>query len=498
MRVFTRLKEQEAMISNVTQLPQDLQTNEFQLMGERVIAWITRYLGDVEYPLLPHIQPGELAAMFPNTPPQQGVSAEHLFELFETIAKNCTHWSSGRFMGYFGLGPSAIGVLFQALEACLNQTRMLWATSPAATELEQVTLGWIRDLLGLPPMFGMLHTNSRVDLALVAALESRGDISKNGLTGMPRFCCYASTEAHGANEKAMVSVGLGKKNLRRITVDEDYQMDPSALRRAIEKDIKAGCVPLMVIATIGTTSTTSIDPVPQIADICEHYGLWLHVDAAYAGLFAIDPEMRWILNGCERADSFTTNPHKTLFTRFGHSIFYIKNPELLKSAFRSRQSAYLMHGSTEGAVDLYDYTDKIPHGFPALTLWMTIEYFGVEGIIERLREQRRLAHLFETWIEEDTQFELMAPTPLSVVCFRVRPHGMENGREINALNMRLMKAINDQGRYFISDTVVGGKCLLRVAIGNIKTSEEDVRGLWEQLKSLLDAEMATVLASHRA
>lgn len=469
----------------------DVDPGLFELLDERTLQWALQYLSrrsqDAAYPLSPGIKPGEVADLFPAEPPASPQSPGEILNLFETnIVPHTMGWNTDGFMGYFGLGSSLVAVIAQKLEAVLTQTRMQWSTSPAATELEKVVLGWIKRLLGLPDTwFGMLHTNSRVDLALVAALEAQGyDISSKGFAGLPQFCCYASTEAHGANEKAMAMVGLGKNNLRRIAVDDRYCMDSNALRQAIEKDIQLGYMPLMVIATIGTTSTTSIDPIPAIADICEEYGLWLHVDAAYAGLFAIDPEMRWILSGCERAESFTTNPHKLLYTPFDHSIFFIKRPELLKQALRSN-AAYLVHSGTPGATDLYDFTDKIPHRFPALTLWMVLCFFGVDGIISRQRRMRELAQVVMQRVRAHPEMEVMAPAPFTVVCFRAHPQGMR-GRQLNALNKRLMDEINTRGRYFISDTILQGRFTLRIAIGNIKTDQEPVDGLWQEVITVLE------------
>jgi len=473
----------------------DMGTDEFLAHGYEVLGWMAAYLaGNEEHPLVPQAPPGAVIRALPTNPPLEPEPFTAILDDFRTlVVPHSTHWTSPRFMGYFGLGPCAVSLLGWMLAEVLNPPRMLHSTSPVATELEVVTLDWLRQLVGLPhPLFGMLHTNSRVDLALIAALEALGiGSSTRGLAGrgLPRLRYYASTESHLSVEKAGIVAGLGREGLRKIAVDEAFRMDAEALERAIREDIEGGWLPVAVVATVGTTSTTSIDPVPRIADICERRGLWLHVDAAFAGLYAIDPHMRWILEGCDRADSLTTNPHKPLFMPFNCSVFWTRKPELLKSAL-SVSSAYLhqSHRGEDGPPDLNDYSDKLPHKFPALPLWMVLRYFGQQGIIAIHREHRRLAQLAAQWIGESTAFELLAPpTQLPVLCFRAHPQGMDEEAQLRALNERLLHSVLAEGRYFLSDTELKGRYTLRIAIGNIRTIERDVVGVWEELQARLPA-----------
>lgn len=473
-------------------------TEEFLTHGREVLAWVAAYLaGNGEHPLVPQAPPGALIHALPTNPPLEPEPFSSILDDFRTlVVPHSTHWTSSRFMGYFGLGPCAVSLLGWMLAEVLNPPRMLHSTSPVATELEVVTLDWLRQLVGLPhPLFGMIHTNSRVDLALIAALEALGiESSTRGFAGrgLPQLRYYASTEAHVSVEKAGIMVGFGREGLRKVGVDGAFRMDVVELERAIQEDLAEGIRPVAVVATVGTTSTTSVDPVAQIADVCERYGLWLHVDSAYAGLFAIDPQMRWVLDGCERADSLTTNPHKPLFMPFNCSVFWTRKPELLKSAL-SVSSAYLhqSHRGEDGPPDLNDYTDKLPHKFPALPLWMVLRYFGQQGIIAIHREHRRLAQLAAHWISESPAFELLAPpTGLPVLCFRAHPLGVDGEAQLRALNESLLRSLLAGGRYFLSDTQLKGRYALRIAIGNIRTTETEVLGVWEELQARLPAALA--------
>jgi aromatic-L-amino-acid decarboxylase len=411
-----------------------------------------------------------------------------------------THWNSPGFMAYFGITGSSPGILGEMLIGALNVNAMLWRTSPAATELEQVTLDWLRQMLGLPqPLFGVINdtASSGVLYALAAAREALSDlrIRQEGMAGradVPRLRYYASQEAHSSVDKAGIVLGVGQEGLRKIGVDSAFRMDAAELERAIEEDIAAGWRPFAVVATVGTTSTTSVDPVPEIADICERYGLWLHVDGAYGGSAAVDSTMRWVLDGCERADSLIVNPHKWLFTPIDCSVFYTRRPDVVKAAF-SLVPEYLRSAESTGEdapVNLMDYGTSLGRRFRALKLWMVMRYFGQEGLAARIHEHIRLGQMVRHWVEEAPDFEIMAPTPFSTVCFRAHPKGMDDEAQLEALNEHIMNRINAAGRFFLSHTKLHGQYTIRIAIGNLRTTEHDVRALWEEIQKVLLIKMS--------
>jgi len=370
------------------------------------------------------------------------------------------------------------------LSAAFNVNGMLWRTSPAATELETVVMDWLRQLLGLPEgLFGVIQDTASASslVALAAAREAVPglDARQRGLVGQARLRAYASEQAHSSIEKAAIVLGVGQEGFRKIPVDDEFRMDAAALDHAIAEDRAAGWTPFAAVATVGTTSTTSVDPVPAIADICERQGLWLHVDAAYGGSAAILPECRHVLEGCERADSLVMNPHKWLFVPIDLSAFYTRRPEVVRAAF-SLVPDYLRTPEDGLAPNLMDYGVSLGRRFRALKLWMVLRAFGREGIVERLREHLRLARLFREWVEADPHFEIMAPTPLSVVCFRALfPDHDDEGHD--RLNDEVVEAVNATGEVFLSPTKLRGRTALRLAVGNIRTEERHVRRAWELL-----------------
>lgn len=468
----------------------DMDAEAFHRYGHHIVDWMVNYLSTVEqYPVFPRSAPGDVMRNIPPHAPEQGEAMETILsDIYRVIVPGLTQWNSAGFMGYFSSTASAPCILAEMLESAFNVSRMLWRTSPAATELEQVVVNWFRELLGLPAtMFGMLHHNSAIVHALIAAREAIPmlNIARNGLAGrpeVPRLRLYASWEAHSSIEKAAIVLGIGLQGVRKISTDSILRMNVSALEEAIEEDLRAGYLPFAVVATVGTTSTTSIDPVPQIARVCERYGLWLHVDAAYAGPAAMLPEKRWVLAGCERANSLSINPHKWLFTSLGCSVFYTRHPDILKAAL-SLTPDYLQdsaHGADE-ALNLMDYDFALPHRFPALKLWVVLRYFGRDGLVARIAEHCRLAQLLVEWIDSSPHFERLAPAPLSVVCFRAHPIGVDSEATLEILNERIMARINANGHYFLSQTRIRGKYTLRIALNNIHTTEQHVRGVWTEL-----------------
>ncbi|HLI09637.1 MAG TPA: pyridoxal-dependent decarboxylase [Ktedonobacteraceae bacterium] len=478
----------------------DMRPEDFRRYGHQIVDWIADYLADVgSYPVLSQVAPGDIRHALPAQPPEQPEAMEAILADFDRVLMpGITHWNSPGFMAYFGITGSGPGILGEMLSGALNVNAMLWRTSPAATELEQVTLDWLRQMLGLPhPLFGVINdtASSGVLYALAAAREAIPDlhIRQQGMSGrpdVPRLRYYASQEAHSSVEKAGIVLGVGQEGLRKIGVDSEFCMDVARLECAIQEDSAAGIRPFAVVATVGTTSTTSVDPVPEIADVCERYGLWLHVDGAYGGSAAVAPEMRYVLAGCERADSLIVNPHKWLFTPIDCSVFYTRKPDVVKAAF-SLVPEYLRNAESTGdeVPNLMDYGTSLGRRFRSLKLWMIMRYFGAEGLAARIREHMRLAHLIAQWVDEASAFERMAPTPFSTVCFRAHPQGMDDEAALESLNERIMNRINATGRFFLSHTKLHGKYTIRIAIGNIRTTEQDVRALWEELQVALAAEL---------
>lgn len=478
----------------------DMDPEAFRRYGHKVVDWMANYLADVgKYPVLAQTAPGDIRRALPTQPPVKPEAMESILADFDQLLiPGITHWNSPGFMAYFGITGSGPGILGEMLSGVLNVNAMLWRTSPAATELEQVTLDWLRQLLGLPsPLFGVINdtASSGVVYALAAAREALLDlhIRQQGMAGrpdVPRLRFYASQEAHSSVEKAGIVLGIGQEGMRKIGVDSAFRMDVAELERAIEEDIAAGWRPFAVVATVGTTSTTSIDPVPQIAAMCERYGLWLHVDASYGGSAAVDPEMRWILAGCEHADTLIVNPHKWLFTPVDCSVFYTRRPDIVKAAF-SLVPEYLRNaeGMDDEVPNLMDYGTSLGRRFRSLKLWMVMRYFGQEGLAARIHEHIRLSQQVTSWVDEDPDFERLAPTPFSAICFRAHPQGMDDGAQLDALNERIMNRVNAAGRYFLSHTKLHDHYTIRIAIGNLRTTEQDVRNVWAQLQESLVAEV---------
>ena len=468
----------------------DMNSEEFRRFGHELVDWIADYFDCIEdRPVLAAIQPGDLKAQLPSTPPQQGEPMEQIAaDLDRLIVPALTHWSHPSFFAYFATSTSGPGILGELLTAAFDNKAMLWRTSPASTELEEVTLDWLRQMMGLDPgMIGIIYDTASVSSmhAIAAAREGvEKRIREDGMSGrpdLPLLRIYVSEQAHSSIEKAVITLGLGQRALRKIPTDSDFRMNARALAAAIEQDKREGYLPFCVVATVGTTSTSSIDPVPEIVSICEEHMMWLHVDAAYAGSAAIVPEFRSILAGCERADSLVTNPHKWLFTPFDLSVLYCRHMDLLKRAF-SLVPEYLRTPEQEKVRSGSDYGIQLGRRFRALKLWMVIRYFGHEGLAARIREHCRLADLFASWVEESKGWELLAPHPLALVCFRACPKGVE---DLDALNERVMHGVNSSGRALLSHTRLNNKLTLRLSIGNIRTTEKHVREVWELLNEQL-------------
>ncbi len=457
----------------------DMSDAEFRKAMAEVVEWIAGYrtrVGDM--PVLSRVQPGDIERVLPRQAPACNEPVEMwLRDLEQIILPGVTHWNHPGFMAYFGITASAPGILGECLSSVLNNNGMLWRTSPALTELEQVTVRWLAGATGLPTdWFGMITDTASTStlVALTAAREVSGlNVREDGLSGKPPLVLYCSQEAHSSVDKAGLVLGIGSKGMRRIASDGEFRMRTDLLEEAITNDIAQGRRPFAVVATVGTTSATAVDPVAEIASICRKYQLWLHVDAAYAGSAAIAPEFRWALRGCEEADSLVTNPHKWLFTPIDCSVLLTRRPAEFRNAL-SLVPEYL-RTNTQGVTDLMDYSFQLGRRFRALKLWFVFRYFGTEGIAARIREHVRLAKEFAGWVDAHPQMERMAPVNFSVVCFRVRPSGVEDESELERLNAATLDKVNAGGEVFLSHTKLKGRYCIRIAVGNLQTGVDRVR-----------------------
>jgi len=467
----------------------DMDPEAFRREAHRIADWIADYLKDPErYPVLAQVAPGEIRDALPSEAPAAPETFDAIVSDFERILlPGITHWNHPGFFAYFAISGSAPGVLAEFLSAALNVQAMLWRTSPAATELEEVALGWLRKLIGLPDSFeGVIYDTASISTlhALAAAREVAVPLVRAvGLAGrgdVPRLRVYCSDQAHSSVDKAMIMLGLGHESIRRISSDGEFRMRADVLERVIAEDRASGWAPLAVVATVGTTSTTSVDPVEAVAAICERERIWLHVDAAYAGVAAMVPGYEWILRGAERADSLVVNPHKWLFTPFDLSAFYCRRMDVVRATF-ALTPEYLKTLEAAPVKNLMDTGIQLGRRFRALKLWMVLRHFGADGLRARLSEHVRLARLFADWIDASTTFERMAPVPFSVVCFRALS-GSDDGHAVELLNERLLDAVNATGEVFLSHTRLEGRYVLRLAVGNLHTTEAHVGRAWALLQ----------------
>lgn len=466
----------------------DMPAENFRAIGYQLVDWISDYFENIErFPVLSQIEPNWLTENLPAQAPEKGEDfSEVLKDVDRFILPAVTHWNHPNFHGLFSTSTSSVGVFGEMLTAAFDMKAMLWRTSPASTELEDVVLEWLRQMMALPDHFeGIIYDTASVStMHAIAAARERANlrVRDQGLSGrddVPLMRVYASEHVHSSIDKGVITLGLGLRSLRKIECNERFAMVPEKLAEAIEEDIEQGYLPICVIPTVGTTSTSSVDPVEAVADICEKYGIWLHVDTAYAGSTAIVPEFREYFKGWERADSIVVNPHKWLFTPFDLSVLYCKDLNELKNAF-SLVAEYLKTSDTSSVKNGMDYGIQLGRRFRALKLWFVIRYFGVEGLQARLREHCRLARLFASWVEASPDFEMMAPVPFALVCFRACPPG---AGDLNALNEKMMNEINSSGEAYLSHTKLNGKFTLRLSVGSIRVEERHLRKVWDLLVS---------------
>jgi len=463
----------------------DMDKELFKEFGYKFVDWVTNYLSELEnFPVRSQVQPGDIRDKLPEGPPNQAEAMESIFRDFERIIlPGITHWQHPSWFAYFPANNSPPSILAELLTAGIGAQCMIWQTSPAAAELEEVVLEWLRQMLGLPEgMTGVIQDTAST-ATLVALLTAREKATKfeANLKGLKRpLIVYASEETHSSIEKGVKIAGYGRENLRYIPTDESFAMIPSKLEEAVNEDKKRGLQPACVVATLGTTSSTAVDPLVPIGEICRRHGLWLHVDAAYAGTAAILPEKRWIIDGAEKADSFVFNPHKWMLTNFDCSAYFVKDPGALIRTFEIHPE-YLKTGIDAQVKNFRDWGIPLGRRFRALKLWFVIRSYGVEGLRKIVGEHIRLAQLFKGWVEEHKVFELMAPVDFSLVCFR-----LNDGRDEEALsdlNKQLLESLNQTGKIFLTHTTLREKYVLRMAIAARTTQERHVRDAWELITS---------------
>jgi aromatic-L-amino-acid/L-tryptophan decarboxylase len=463
-------------------------TQEFRKQAHELVDWMAGYLEHIEeFPVKSSVQPGEVFNKFDINPPAKPVSFESLFKEFnDKILPGITHWQNPNFFAYFPSNSSHPSILAEMLTATLGAQCMIWETSPAAAELEEKTMTWLRDMIGLPSEFEGVIQDSASTATLAAILTAREKvtdftINKDGAENAGTLKVYCSGQTHSSVEKAVKICGIGKRNLVKIPVKKDFSMDPLMLKEAILSDKEAGNIPCCVIATIGTTGTTAIDPLKAIGEICKEYGIWLHVDAAMAGTALILPEFKWMLEGKEYIDSILFNPHKWMFTNFDCTAFFVKDAATLIKTFEILPE--YLKTRTRGKVN--DYRDwGVPLGrrFRALKLWMVICSFGTEGLQQKVREHISFAKTLEESVRKEPDFEILAPVIISVVCFRFKPAGADENT-INKINEKLNHLLNDSGKIYLSHTVLNGKYTLRMVTAQTNVTMEHVTNAWDLIKT---------------
>ncbi len=461
--------------------------DNFREYAHKMVDRMVDYYREIEnYPVKAQVTPGEIFSLLPDLPPEQGERMDKILHDFdEKILPGMTHWQSPNFFAFFPANSSYPSVLAEMLTATLGAQCMIWETSPAAAELEEKMMDWLIQMTGLPSTWeGVIQdTASTATLAsLITAREKKSGyaINEKGFSGTEKFRVYVSTETHSSIEKAVKIAGFGRQNLVKCRVRKDFTLDPDDLRKKIREDLRRDYIPLAVVATLGTTSTTAIDPLHEIARVTSEQDLWLHVDAALAGSALILPEYRWMIEGIKQADSFVFNPHKWLFTNFDCSAYFVKDKEALLRTFEILPE-YLKTRTYGHVNDYRDWGIPLGRRFRALKLWFVIRSFGLTGLQEMLREHIRLATMIREKVAEDPAFELMAPVPLNTVCFRYNPGGQEE-KALDKKNIALLEQLNSSGKVYFTHTRVHGKYTLRFMIGQTHTRKSHVEKAWELIR----------------
>jgi aromatic-L-amino-acid/L-tryptophan decarboxylase len=462
----------------------DIPADVFRKHLHELADWIADYRENIATQRIsPTAKPGAIISALPTAAPETGEPLEQIFaDVDRIVMPGIAHWAHPQFMGYFGCTTTAPGIFAEMITAALNVNAMTWRTSPVATELETVVLGWLRQWLGLPDEFGgVVYDTASIGSmhALAVAREEAGiSVRTLGLSGraeLPILRVYVSDQAHSSIDKAAIALGLGEHNVRKIPSDTAFRMNVTALREAISADLRKEFKPLAVVATVGTTSTASVDPVREIAGVCAEHQMWLHIDAAYGGGLALLPECNWVVDGFDLADSIVINPHKMLFVPFDFSVLYVREIERLRKVF-TLVPEYLRGDAAGAEINYMDYGVQLGRRFRALKAWMVWRTFGREGLAARIREHLRLAQLFTTWVKADSRFELSAPTVMGVVCFRFKG---ANDADSDRRNSQIVEAINAGGETYLMQTKLKGRTVMRLGLGNLLTTEEHLRKVWE-------------------
>ncbi len=459
----------------------------FRNEAHKMVDWIANYYAGIDkYPVKANIQPGSVFTAIPDSPPSEPEDMKQIFADFENIIMpGITHWQSPGFFAYFPANTSFPSILAEFLSSALGAQCMKWETSPAATELEEAVMNWLRKMTGLPSHFEGVIQDTASTSTLCAILTAREkstafDVNNKGMAAYAGMRVYCSSEAHSSVEKAVKIAGIGRENLVKIGTDATYRMDPALLEKAIAQDIQNELRPVCVVAAIGTTGSTAVDPVDEIARICSKYKIWLHVDAAYAGTALILPEYHYLLKGVDQADSFVFNPHKWLFTNFDCSAYFVKDSESLINTFKLVPE-YLRSQIQEHVNDYSNWGIQLGRRFRALKLWFVIRSFGVKGLQEKVRHNIALAGELKSWIEENELFELLAPVEFGLVCFRYHPTGTDDTDMLNRMNEKLLMTVNATGRIYITHTKLNGMYTLRMVTSQTNIERSHIAQAWDLL-----------------
>jgi len=461
-----------------------INSQEFRKYAHEFVDWMADYLESLEkLPVKSQVKPGDIYRQIPDNPPDEGESMDEIFKDFQNIIiPGMTHWQSPNYFAYFTANSSYPSLLAEMLTSTMAAQCMVWETSPAAAELEEKVLNWLRDMIGLPKLFEGVIQDTASTATLVALLTAREKytsyrINEIGFQANNYFRIYCSSEAHSSIEKAVKMAGFGRRALVKVECDDTLAIKPESLLKCIKDDIRSGYIPLCVVAALGTTGTLAIDPLQPMAKICKKYDLWLHVDAAFAGTALVLPEQRGMIRGIEQVDSFVFNPHKWMFTNFDCSAYFVKDTESLVSTFEILPE-YLKTGTHGKVKDYRDWGVQLGRRFRALKLWFVIRDFGVEGIRQKVQDHIDWARELGEQIQSEPGFELLDPQHLSLVCFRYRPKNVKSSDAVNKLNMALMQKINESGRIYLTHTRVSGLVTLRMVIAQTHVTRKHVQDAW--------------------
>lgn len=462
---------------------------EFRKNGHILVDWMADYLATVEkYPVKSQVNPREIYNQIPDEPPIAGENFNQIFTEFEEkIIPGITHWQSPSFFAYFPANSSPPSVLAEMLTATLAAQCMIWDTSPAAAELEEKVMNWLRDMIGLPKSFSGVIQDTASTATICSLLTAREkatnyEVNDSGLNNKGIFTVYCSSETHSSIEKAVKICGFGKENLRKITVDENYSMNSALLEESVVDDLTLGFSPLAVVATIGTTGSTAIDPLKRIGEICSKYKLWLHVDAALAGTALLLPEKRWMIEGIDYVDTFTFNPHKWMFTNFDCNAYFIKDSEALVRTFEITPE--YLKTKAQNVNNYRDWGVPLGRRFRALKLWFVIRHYGVSGLQKKIRYHLQLTDDLRQKIEASPNFEILAPVPLNTICFRFNPSTLKDVNELNRINEELLVSLNQTGKLYLTHTKLNGIYCLRFVVGQTETQERHVNKAWKMIQEL--------------